>query len=248
MRKIQIFLTFKVIKFLTKRSVCVIIICMDIKAIIFDFDGLMFDTEAIWKKYFFEANKVFNVNFSEEDRTRCMGKREIVIREELKKENPNLDVDAYRDWMVTKVKEHISNIGAEKKKGLDVILNYIKENNLRTGIATGSAKQTIMNILSKANIDTKLFDSFVTSDMNVQSKPHPEMYLLSCKNLSILPEQAVVLEDSYNGVKAGAASGCFTIMIPDTLPATKEMEQTANLILNDLNEVVDFLKNNQKSL
>ena len=215
---------------------------MKIKAIIFDFDGLMFDTESVWRDCFFEANKVFNVNFTEADRMNCMGKRESVIRAELKASNPNLDVDAYRDWMVNAVKMHLMNVGANKMKGLDEILSFIKENNILTGIATGSTKSTILQILNNAKIDTKLFRSYVTADMEVKSKPDPEMYLKSCQNLGVKPEETLVLEDSYNGVKAGKAAGCFTIMIPDTLPANEEMKKTANLILDNLNQVVEFLK------
>ena len=215
---------------------------MKIKAIIFDFDGLMFDTEKVWKDYFFEANKVFNVNFTDQDRIKCMGKRELVIRAELKAENPNLDVDAYRDWMGGKVKQHLSEIGADKKKGLDEILNYIKQNNILAGIATGSGKNTILQILNNANVDTSIFKSYVTADMDIKSKPAPDMYLQSCKNLGVKPEEALVLEDSYNGVKAGNAAGCFTIMIPDTLPETEEMRNTANLMLDDLLQVVELLK------
>ena len=214
------------------------------KAILFDFDGLMFDTEKVWRDCFFEANKVFNLNFTDEDRMKCMGKREQVIRDELKKEHPYVNVDQYRDWLNFKVKEHINKFGAEKKKGLDNILNYIKQEDLLTGIVSGSSKNTILQILENGKVDESLFSSYVTSDLNLKSKPSPEPFVKCYEDLGVEAKHCVVLEDSYNGVKAGKNAGCFTIMIPDTLAVTEEMEYTADLILNDLDEVVEFLKSN----
>ena len=214
---------------------------MKYKAILFDFDGLMFDTEFLWKKYNEEANKVFNVNFTEDDRIRIVGKHEQEIRHILHELFPSLNVDEYRDWLREKVYYHQRNMAVDAKKGLLELLNFIRKNNIKSAIVSGSERMVIENMLDKTNIKSSVFQTMVTGDMKVTPKPNPDVYLLACENLGIKPEEAIVLEDSYNGVKAGKNAGCFTIMIPDTFPVTEEMEQTADLILNDLNEVVDFL-------
>ena len=97
-------------------------------------------------------------------------------------------------------------------------------------------------MLNKSNINPKDFNIMITGDLKIKSKPNPDVYLLACNHLGIKPEEALVLEDSPNGVIAGKNAGCFTIMIPDTFVVNDEMKQTADLILNDLNEVVDFLR------
>ena len=215
---------------------------MKFKAILFDFDGLMFDTEKLWKDYNLKANKVFNVNFSEADRMKIVGKNEQEIRRILKELFPNLDVDKYRDWLREKVYSHQRNKVVNHKKGLFQLLEYTKQNKMKSAIVSGSEREIIENMLNKHNIKTNTFKTMVTGEMKINPKPNPDVYLLACKNLRIKPEEAIVLEDSYNGVKAGKNARCFTIMIPDTFPVTDEMKQTADLILNDLNEVVDYLK------
>lgn len=217
---------------------------MKFKAILFDFDGLMFDTEKLWQDYNLQANKVFNVNFSEDDRIKIVGKHEVEIRKILKDLFPNLDVDKYRDWLREKVHAHQKNKVVKHKKGLLELLDFIKQNNMKSAIVSGSERAIVENMLNKTNLNLNDFGCMVTGDMKITPKPNPDVYLLACKNLGIEPHEAIVLEDSYNGVNAGKNAGCFTIMIPDTFPVTVEMKHTADLILNDLNEVVDFLKGN----
>lgn len=216
---------------------------MKFKAIIFDFDGLMFDTERVWQKVFFEANDVFQTSFTEEDRIKTIGKNELETRSVIRELNPNIDIDKYRGWIKEKVYKYFYEYGSVAKKGLYDLLNYIKENKLKTAIASGSQKDAILEILKKAQIDSKMFNEIASGDMKIPAKPKPDIYLHVCKKLKLKPSECIVLEDSYNGVKAGHSAGCFTIMIPDTMPVTDEMKVISDLILNDLNEVVEFLKN-----
>ncbi|MBR6778841.1 MAG: HAD family phosphatase [Clostridia bacterium] len=215
---------------------------MKYKAIIFDFDGLMFDTEAIWKHYFFEANKKFNLSFSEQDRQKCIGRNEQEIRKMLKSIIKDCDVDAYRDWMRLKTFNHIDTIGVQAKSGLKEVIDFCKTNQMQMAIASGSEKNRILKSLSDENISSDDFKVIASGDMKINPKPNPDIYLYVCKQLDLDPSQCIVLEDSYLGVEAGHNAGCFTIMIPDTLPANNHMKKTADLILNNLNQVVDFLK------
>ena len=73
---------------------------MKIRAVLFDMDGLIFDTEAVWKDAFFKANEEFGLNLSEEYRQKEMaGRQEVDIRKMMKLEFPDVDIDAYRDYM-----------------------------------------------------------------------------------------------------------------------------------------------------
>lgn len=217
---------------------------MKFKAVLFDFDGLMFDTERLWQFYNNQANEVFNVNFTEEHRIKIVGKHEQEIRNVLRELFPNLDVDEYREWLREKVYYHQWNLPVEPKKGLIELLQFIKQNNLLSAIVSGSERKVVDNMLRKNDVSSAYFQTMVTGDLKITPKPNPDVYLLACKNLGIKPEEAIVLEDSYNGIIAGKTAGCFAIMIPDTFPVTDEMKQMADLILNDLGEVVEFLKYN----
>lgn len=217
---------------------------MKYKAIIFDFDGLMFDTEKVWQENIIKANKFFNINFTDDDRIYNFGKPEQEVREYIKSKFPGVNPAEYRNWTKANAVNHFNTIGADSKKGLRELLDFIQNNQILTGIASGSDKNFILNILNKANIDESIFKSFATAELNLKSKPNPDAFLKACADLGVKPQETIVLEDSYNGVRAGHNAGCFTIMIPDTMPVTEEMRKTADLIFDDLNEVITFLKNN----
>ena len=78
-----------------------------IKAVVFDFDGLMFDTEILWKRVFQKYNKKFNINLTEKTRASFIGKNENLVRQELRAAYPTLDVDKYRDAQLEEVNKII---------------------------------------------------------------------------------------------------------------------------------------------
>ena len=78
-----------------------------------------------------------------------------------------------------------------------------------------------------------------------RSKPDPEIFLLAAEKLGVAPGHALVLEDSYNGVRAGAAGGFVTVMVPDLLPADDEMRRLYTAECRSLFEVLDGLKANR---
>lgn len=78
--------------------------------------------------------------------------------------------------------------------------------------------------------------------MVTRSKPAPDIYLEAARCLGVCPERCLVLEDSYNGVRAGAAAGCETLMIPDLSPATDEMRRLTSAVLPSLSDVCNYLE------
>ncbi len=85
------------------------------------------------------------------------------------------------------------------------------------------------------------FDAVICGDMISESKPSPQIFLAAAGALGMPPKSCCVIEDSYNGVRAGHAAGMLTIMVPDLLPPTQEMREKADLILPDLLFVQKYL-------
>ena len=81
------------------------------------------------------------------------------------------------------------------------------------------------------------FDALITRDVQRIGKPHPEPFLLAAQALSVAPEDCLALEDSHNGVRAAAAAGMMTVMVPDMLDPTEEMHTLCVRIARDLHEV-----------
>ncbi|MBR3675375.1 MAG: HAD family phosphatase, partial [Bacilli bacterium] len=117
-----------------------------ITAVIFDMDGVIFDTESLWRKAFLAANKKFNVDITEKYRQGMCGKNEKLVREELRVHRPSLDVDAYRDFMLASVNHDISVGAFEVKPFFKETISYLKEKGIKIALATSSHKVRAENL------------------------------------------------------------------------------------------------------
>lgn len=212
-----------------------------IKAVIFDFDGLMFNTEILWKKAFKKFNKKYNLNITEQDRANFIGKNENLLRQELSKKFPLLDVKKYRDEQLEEVNNQILTGKPKPKKGLFNLLNFLIENNYKMAIISGNSLARINFLLEKNNIDASIFNPIVSGETNLPSKPSPEPFIFCAQQMGVKPSECVMLEDGFNGINGACAAGCYSVMIPDTIPPTDEIRKKAT-ILNNLNEVITYLK------
>ena len=92
---------------------------------------------------------------------------------------------------------------------------------------------------------THYFKAIVSGQHVAHSKPDPEIFLLTAEKLGVEPARCLVLEDSYNGVRAGARGGFITVMVPDLVPADDEMRSLYTMECTSLDEVLEKLKNDQ---
>ena len=110
------------------------------------------------------------------------------------------------------------------------------------------ASSSRMDVIQR-NLDNwgmrSYFSVLASGQQVTRSKPDPEIFLLAAKKLGVAPGHALVLEDSYNGVRAGAAGGFVTVMVPDLLPADDEMRRLYTAECQSLFEVLDGLKANR---
>lgn len=106
------------------------------------------------------------------------------------------------------------------------------------GCTSSSATSTIGGL-------THYFKTLASGQQVTHSKPDPEIFLLAAQQLGVEPARCLVLEDSYNGVRAGAAGGFVTVMVPDLLPADDEMRSLYTAECKSLTEVLERLKANE---
>ena len=109
-----------------------------------------------------------------------------------------------------------------KKPGLDELLAWLDANHIPMAVASSSRVHVIEGNLNNWGL-THYFKALVSGQQVKHSKPDPEIFLLAAEKLGTDPAHTLVLEDSYNGVRAGAAGGFVTVMVPDLLPADDEM-------------------------
>lgn len=210
------------------------------EAVIFDMDGLMFDTEPIWASCWPKTAIEFGVECMEglADAMRGTNGAEAVsiIREWYGDE---VDPKAFVDRFYEIAHEALAH-GAEKKPGLDRLLEYLKTEGIPMAVASSSSREMIKANLIRGGI-LPYFDSIVSGIEVEHAKPYPDVFLKAADELGVPPQKSLVLEDSYNGVRAGFAGGFHTVMVPDLSEPTEEMERLATAIVLNLNDVTDML-------
>ncbi len=212
------------------------------KAVIFDLDGLLVDTEIVSLKIYQELLSEYSIDFSKQEyAAQYSGKTEITNITNL--------IQTYKlPWTIDEglskcleAEERLLNQGVELKKGAKELLNFLKSSSYKTAVASSSTKERAFKLLDQHHIKS-LFDEFVFAEDVAHSKPHPEVFLKVCEKLKCLPEECIVLEDSENGILASKNAGIPVICIPDMkMPSSFHLEQ-CTAVLPSLHEVIDYLK------
>ena len=189
-----------------------------VKTVVFDMDGVIFNTENIWRDADFSSNKIFNLNIDDKLRQSFCGKSELEIKEELRNLYPNLDVDLYRKTIHEYVHKKIDEGSFEIKEGFIELIQFLKENNFKIALATSSDKPRILKLFRLKNLDLNIFDYIVCADdVGKKSKPDPYIFNLVSKHFDIPSKNIIVLEDSINGIIAAHNGGFIPIMVKDLI-------------------------------
>ena len=213
-----------------------------IKAIIFDMDGLMIDSERVTFECYQERLNDMNLTMDEEFYKTLLGKPIKGIYQRF--------YDVYgNDFPIENVIQDVHQLMAERfetegvpvKKGLVELLHYLKDNNYKTIVATSSNRDRVDKILAQAKI-TEFFDDSICGDEVTKGKPNPEVFLKSCQKLGVNVDEAIVLEDSEAGIQASYDANIKVICIPDMKYPEKQYEEKTFKILKDLTEVTAYLK------
>lgn len=218
------------------------------KTIIFDMDGVLFDTEKIYDEAWKIILKEKNIKDIEYIISGCRGltveDSERFIDEKLNGEFSGKE--CLRELLL-KYNEIIELRGVPLKKGVCELLSYLKENNYEIGLASSTHKDMVIHHLKNANI-FEYFSEVITGDMVEKGKPEPNIYLLACSKLNKKPEECIAVEDSICGVTAAIKAGMKTIMVPDTVQPTDDIKEQLYNKSDSLLEVKEFLKGNENSI
>jgi HAD superfamily hydrolase (TIGR01509 family) len=211
-----------------------------IRAVVFDMDGLLVDTEALIRDLTVAAAARFGVEFPEHVFMRMVGlpnaASDAVAREHL---GPDFPLDAL--WAAVNVELHAAcAVGVALKAGVVELLDHLDEARVPRAIATSSSHASVQRTLGPSGILSR-FDAVVAAGDYPRGKPSPDPFLVAAERLATAPELCLALEDSHNGVRAAHAAGMMTVMVPDLLAPTDEMREKCLAIADSLHHVRDLV-------
>ena len=212
------------------------------KAVIFDMDGLMIDSERVTYEEYCHKLKQLNYPFDESIYRKFLGKNKNTIyqifRDHFGEDFPMEEV--WDEVHVILDNRLASNVPI--KKGLIELLEFLKENDYKTIVATSSSRKRVDYLLKNAQI-AHYFDDTICGDEVTYGKPHPEIFLTACEKLGVTPDEALVLEDSEAGITAAHAGNIDVICVPDMKYPDEEFISKTTKIVESLLDVIEYLNN-----
>lgn len=207
------------------------------KGAIFDMDGLLFDTERLYR----ESGKEMAARFGQEFNPAfgpalCGTSGEgslAVIRTHYPAVDPEKFLAAIIEGVRLRLREHVP-----KKPGVVELLTYLRENGVKIAVASSSIREMILGNLERAGI-AGYFDTVASGQDVERGKPEPDIFLLAARQLGLAPEDCYVFEDGINGIRAALAAGCVAVMVPDLAPPTDELRASCAAVCASLLEVRD---------
>jgi HAD superfamily hydrolase (TIGR01509 family) len=205
-------------------------------AVVFDMDGLLFDTEALWNKALLSAATEGGHEIADELYNKTIGVRRSQCRDLFQShfgEDFPFD-DFHANWV-----RHFWLIAENKlalKPGALELLDTLDHLQLPRAIATSSSRTTVESHLTSHSLMDR-FDEIICRGDYEKGKPAPDPFLAAAERLGVEPRLCLALEDSHIGVRSAAAAGMMTVMVPDLLDPTDEMRDLCTLVASDLHQV-----------
>ena len=211
-------------------------------AVIFDMDGVLFDTERLCEKSWLVVAEKHGLPGMEEIFPKCIGlnandSRRIVMNAY----GEEFDYPGFREEASVWFWDYIEKNGLPVMEGVLEILEWLKKNNWKVGLASSTRRSSVLNHLEQAGI-RDYFSVIISGDMVEHSKPQPDIYLLACRELGTEPEQAYAIEDSPNGIRSAHRAGMIPLMVPDMIAPDEEMRELSRRIFKNLAEVLEYFK------
>lgn len=214
-----------------------------VRAVIFDMDGLLLDTEKLLVKFWCEAAKESGFDMTREIALNIRSMHRSFAIPYLKDAlGEDFDYPKIRSRRMELMNEHIKKHGIELKAGAKALLTYLNSNKIPAAVATATDYERAENYLKMTGI-FDYFDKIICATMVKRGKPMPDIYLYAAEQLDLDPSECVALEDSPNGVKSAASAGIRTIMVPDLTEPDEELSRIIAAKADSLEDVIDIIKN-----
>ena len=206
-----------------------------IKAVIFDMDGVMIDSEPLWEKTERILLARRNIDYTPEYRDMIVGLNQTDSGKLLK---DTFSLPESVDEIISERVEILTSIYEEELElveALSPLLEALRQKRYMLAVASSSPLKVINFVLDMFSLH-EYFDAVVAGEATEKGKPHPDIYLHTAERLGVSPTECVAIEDSINGVRSALAAGMFCIAIPDKRLSRAPFE-SAHMILENMDEI-----------
>lgn len=218
-----------------------------ITAVVFDMDGLLFDTENVAKVSWIECADEMGIQGIAEIYHLFIGLNRAdgnaLLCQIYGDDFPVLE---FRQRATDRFQEKIERDGLPVKTGAREILQWLKDNHVKTALASSSRRDVIQHHLERVGF-LDYFQLIIGGNMVEHSKPEPDIYLKACEMLGENPATVAAVEDSPNGIRSSSRAGMIPLMVPDLVEPTEELKALFHQSFPSLLEVREFLQENIKA-
>ncbi len=217
---------------------------MRVKAVIFDLDGTLVDSEGVMREATKRAFRRVGVIVHKKELVRYLGRGAKIYVECIARNHRvrrfTKQILRNRDRFFLRLGKH----GMKPFKGAKELIAKCKQKRLKVAVATSARRDKMLFDLHKAKISPKLFNTIVTGSDIIRFKPDPQIFRVTTKRLKVNPKDCVIIEDAPSGVHAAKALGIRCIGVTHSVPKAKLERAGADLVVDSLKsrKILDFLK------
>lgn len=212
-----------------------------IGGVLFDMDGLVLDSEALYTRFWREAAVFLGYPMTSEQSLgmRSLGKAlgqpylESLF-------GPDIDYTILRNKRIELMEAYVARHGIAPKPGIYELLDYLDANGIPAAITSSSPMESIEKHLSAVNLLHR-FQKLCSGHSIPNGKPAPDIYLLGAKELGLKPEECLALEDSPTGILSAYRAGCLPVMIPDLDQPDAETQSLLFAKADSLSDVINLI-------
>ncbi len=213
-----------------------------IKAVLFDMDGVIFDTEREYLKEWEVIFKKYGYKMKKEIYISVMGRGRKKVKEIFKEKfGEDLPIDEMYIEKDKMLKEAVENNKVPLKEGALELLEFLKENGYKIALATSAKRDRVKIQVSHAKIEN-IFDAIVCSEDIINSKPNPEIFLKAAEKVCVNPENCIVIEDSEAGIKAAFNAKMMGFHVEDLKKADESILKYSYKNFKNLIEIKEYIK------
>lgn len=215
---------------------------MNLEAVVFDMDGILFDTERLYTECWYEIAKRNHIENIEKAVLYCVGLNHADTYAYFYREyGDDFPAKKFMEEASALFWKKIRNEGLPIKKGVKETLAYLEKSPYQIGLASSSRRESVLSHLEEAGL-RQYFHYIIGGDMVSHSKPDPDIYVDACRQLAVNPENAIAVEDSPNGIRSAYGAGMKVVMIPDLIEPDEEIKKLLFQQFSSMEELLEYLK------